>query len=63
MKLKIMFLFQVINDVTGEEFETFIDILGKLHHLPSSLEGIEQIIVIITEQAELQSDFQVRWKY
>ena len=50
---------QVISDVTGDEFETFIDMLAKLHHLSSSLEGIGQIVEIITDQAELQSDFQV----
>ncbi len=52
-------IWQVISDVTGDEFETFIDMLAKLHHLSSSLEGIGQIVEIITDQAELRSDFQV----
>ena len=44
--------------MTADEFETFVDILGKLHHLSSS-EGASVIIDIIIEQAELDSDFQV----
>lgn len=49
---------QVLGDVTADEFETFVDILGKLHHLSSS-DGARVIIDIIIEQAELDSDFQV----
>lgn len=44
--------------MTGEEFEIFIDVLSKLNHL-ASLEGIEQMVNIIADQAELKSDFQV----
>ena len=51
-------LLQVLGDVTADEFETFVDILGKLHHLSSS-DGARVIIDIIIEQAELNSDFQV----
>ena len=44
--------------MTGEEFEVFIELLGKLQHL-SSPDGSQQIILIIAEQAELSEDFQV----
>ena len=54
-----MFYLKATSDVTGEEFEKFIEVLGKLHHLSRSVDGIQQIIDIITEQAELQGDFQV----
>ena len=45
-------------DVTEEEFETFIDVLGKISYLATP-EGAQQIIDIISEQADLQSEFQV----
>ena len=45
-------------DVTEDEFETFIEVLGKVSYL-STPEGAQQIVDIICEQADLQSEFQV----
>ena len=45
-------------DVTEDEFETFIDVLGKVNYLATP-EGAQQIVDIISEQADLQSEFQV----
>ena len=46
-------------DVTGEEFETLMEVLGKLKYI-STPEGAADVAKIISEQAELDSDFQVR---
>ena len=46
-------------DVTGEEFETLMEVLGKLKYI-STPEGATEVAAIISEQAELDSDFQVR---
>uniref|UniRef100_A0A1X7SWQ5 Apoptosis inhibitor 5 n=1 Tax=Amphimedon queenslandica TaxID=400682 RepID=A0A1X7SWQ5_AMPQE len=48
---------KVLGDVTAAEFETFVDVLGKLHHLQSP-EGANVIIDVIAEQAELDGNFQ-----
>lgn len=56
----IMIIHQVLGDVTADEFETFVDILGKLHHLQSQ-EGYSVIIDVISEQAELDGSFQVSY--
>ena len=45
-------------DVTEDEFQALIDVLGKVNYL-STPEGAQQIVEIISEQADLQSDFQV----
>lgn len=44
--------------MTAAEFETFVDVLGKLHHLQSPA-GANVIIDVIAEQAELDGNFQV----
>ena len=49
---------QVLVDVNGEEFETFMDILGKLTY-PTTPEGAQEITTLISEQAELSADFKV----
>ena len=46
-------------DVTGEEFKVFIDILSKLKVLSNEH---QQLVDLITEQAELESDLQVRFR-
>ena len=45
-------------DVSGDEFESFMEILNKMQHLSTS-EGSQQVIDIISEQAELEEEFQV----
>ena len=50
---------QVMVDVTGEEFETLMDVLSKLQYLTTE-EGSKEIMTLISDQAELASDFQVR---
>ncbi len=49
---------QVLVDVSGEEFEVLMDTLGKLNY-PSTPEGAQDVTTIISEQAELSSEFQV----
>jgi len=48
---------KVLVDVTGEEFETLMEVLGKLKYI-STPEGATEVAAIISEQAELDSDFQ-----
>lgn len=48
---------KVLADVTGEEFETLMEVLGRLQYL-STPEGSQAIGEIISEQAELSSEFQ-----
>ena len=50
---------QVLVDVTGEEFETLMDVLSKLKYT-STPDGAKEVAAIISEQAELTSEFQVR---
>ena len=45
-------------DVSGDEFESFMEVLNKMQHLSTS-EGSQQVIDIISEQAELEEEFQV----
>ena len=49
---------QALDDVSGEEFETFMEVLSKLQYT-STLEGAQEIGAIIAEQAELSAKFQV----
>ena len=49
---------QVLVDVSGDEFETFMEVLSKMQHL-STCDGSQQVIDIISEQAELEEEFQV----
>ena len=50
---------QVLVDVTGEEFEGFMDLLMQLQYITTA-EGVQEVIAAISEQAQLSSDFQVR---
>lgn len=45
-------------DVTGEEFEVFMEVLGRLNYTGTE-EGAREVATLISEQAELNSDFQV----
>ena len=46
-------------DVTGEEFETFMDLLMQLQYVTTA-EGVQEVVAAIGEQAELTSEFRVR---
>lgn len=50
---------QVLVDVTGEEFETFMDLLMQLQYVATA-EGVQEVMAAISEQAELTSEFRVR---
>lgn len=52
-------ILQVLVDVTGEEFETLMDVLSKLKYT-STPDGAKDVVAIISEQAELASEFQVK---
>ena len=45
-------------DVTGEEFETLMEVLSRLNYIATA-EGSQQMAVLISDQAELNNDFQV----
>ena len=45
-------------DVTGEEFETLMDVLSRLNYITTE-EGSQQVAALISDQAELNTDFQV----
>lgn len=45
-------------DVTGEEFEMLMEVLSKLVYI-STPEGSKHLSDLISEQAELSSDFKV----
>ena len=45
-------------DVSGDEFESFMEVLNKMQYL-STGEGSQKVIDIINEQAELEEEFQV----
>ena len=47
---------QAMPDVTGDEFKVFIDLLSKLKTLEFEQ---DQLVELITEQAELGNDLQV----
>lgn len=47
---------KVLSDVTSEEFEVFVEVLGKLQYI-SSPEGAQEAVDAIGEQAQLSSDF------
>ena len=51
-------MFQVLVDVTGEEFEMLMELLGQLSYL-STPEGSQQVSSLISEQAELSAEFKV----
>ena len=49
---------QVLVDVTSEEFETLMEVLSRLSYV-STEEGALQVATLISDQAELNTDFQV----
>ena len=49
---------QVLVDVTSEEFETLMEVLSRLSYV-STEEGALQVATLISDQAELNADFQV----
>ena len=55
----VLIPWQVLVDVTGEEFETLMDVLSKLKYT-STPDGAKEVVAIISEQAELSSEFQAR---
>ena len=52
-------LFQAMSDVTGDEFKTFMSILSKLK---SVINEPQNLADVISEQAELEKDFDVSMK-
>ncbi len=54
----ILLYSQVLADVTGEEFESFMELAGKLQYV-STLEGGQEMVTLVSEQAELGGEFQV----
>jgi hypothetical protein len=51
-------LTQVLVDVNGEEFETLMEVLSRLTYITTE-DGSQQVATLISEQAELNTDFQV----
>ena len=49
---------QVVQDVTGDEFVAFMKILSPLKTM-NTLQGRQQLIEIVTEQADLKQPFEV----
>ena len=49
-------------DVTGTEFEDLMESLGKLTYV-STPEGAQELMTLISEQAELDAEFKVRTLY
>ena len=49
---------QVLLDVTGEEFETLMEVLSRLTYITTE-EGSQQVASLISDQAELNTDFEV----
>lgn len=45
-------------DVTGEEFESFMDLASKLQYI-STPEGGQEMAKLVSDQAELGVEFQV----
>lgn len=54
----ISFVYQVLVDVTGEEFERFMDLASKLQYI-STPEGGQEMAKLVSNQAELGTEFQV----
>ncbi len=50
--------FQVLQDVTGDEFILFMYILQNLPHL-QTVTGRQQLLQLVMEQADLDKAFQV----
>ncbi|CAI7992048.1 Apoptosis inhibitor 5, partial [Geodia barretti] len=49
---------KVLSDVTGEEFEVFMEMLSKLQFLATA-EGAQEVMDVIVQQAELSAEFKV----
>lgn len=51
---------QVLQDVTAEEFQQFVDVLLQLRTM-ATRKGAQDLVDIVANQADLSSDFQVRF--
>jgi len=49
---------QVLQDVTAEEFQQFVDVLLQLRTM-ATRKGAQDLVDIVANQADLSSDFQV----
>jgi len=49
---------QVLQDVTAEEFQQFVDVLLQLRTM-ATRKGAQELVDIVANQADLTSDFQV----
>ena len=49
---------QVLQDVTAEEFQLFVDVLLQLRTM-ATRKGAQDLVDIVANQADLSSDFQV----
>lgn len=56
--IRYMIFFQVLVDVTGEEFESLLELVSKLSYT-STVEGSQEVFTLISEQAELTTEFKV----
>lgn len=54
--LNYFFFFQVLEDVTGEEFVLFMKILSGLKSL-QTVSGRQQLVELVAEQADLEQTF------
>lgn len=52
------FTAQVLQDVTAEEFQQFVDVLLQLRTM-ATRKGAQDLVDIVANQADLSSDFQV----
>lgn len=51
-----LFLFKILEDVTGEEFVLFMKILSGLKSL-QTVSGRQQLVELVAEQADLEQTF------
>ena len=58
MKLDVFLMLQVLQDVTKEEFINIMEILKSLTYM-NTVQGRQQLLDIVTEQAELDQPFEV----
>ena len=54
----LLYTLQVLQDVTAEEFQQFVDVLLQLR-TTATRKGAQDLVDIVANQADLSSDFQV----
>lgn len=54
----MLYILQVLQDVTAEEFQQFVDVLLQLRTM-ATRKGAQDLVDIVANQADLSSDFQV----